>query len=95
MKQDTRISDESGATTGVKYHDNGQQAIYTIAKTRGFPGHGGGHDEQLICRMGSYGSGEFPPFFPTADLAEAFRQSLDSWDRGDVVQCWLLTPNAS
>lgn len=69
--------------------------IYTVAQERSFPGHGGGHEEWMICRTGSYGTGDFPPFFMTSEGAETYRSKQPSYPKTKIVELdlWTFLPN--
>jgi hypothetical protein len=53
-------------------------------------GHGDCGSEQHICRMGPYGSGEFPPLFHTAEAAQVWiSQQQVSFPEFKVVELEL------
>lgn len=51
--------------------------VYTIAKNVSFPEHGGSHEETHIVRMGSYGTGSFPPLFYKREEAELYLSTIE------------------
>lgn len=53
-------------------------------------GHGDNGIEDHICRLGAYGSGEFPPLFHTPQAAQAWiDQQPQKWPKLKVVELKL------
>lgn len=56
-----------------------KDVLYTVAIARSeCHGHGDYSTEEKVCRMGPYGSGEFPPLFRTREEAQRWLDSADS-----------------